>query len=196
LLKKDTPIVSSRWPTFEKPADASLIAAANYVRGLTASIRSAEDVLARKKAKKGGAADEPMGTGRTLKLFVASTYPEWQDAALVVLKETWDETTKTFVRDRELLGKRGLLKDKKVMPFVADVKKKAETMGAKALDRTLLFNESETLELNLDFIRREMANLKIAKVEVALKEKLEEDDSEDISKAQAAAPGAPSYRIV
>jgi hypothetical protein len=48
--------------------------------------------------------------------------------------------------------------------------------------------------LNLDYLRRELSNLKISKVEIAVKESLTDDD--DIKRAENAVPGAPIYRIL
>jgi hypothetical protein len=69
-------------------------------------------------------------------------------------------------------------------------------MGPAGLERNILFNESETLQLNLDYIRRELSNLKVSAVEVIVKEKMASQDEADITRAQAAIPGSPAYRIV
>ncbi len=76
------------------------------------------------------------------------------------------------------------------------MQKNVELMGPSGLERNILFNESETLELNLDYIRRELSNLKVSSVEVVVKEKMTPQDDEDATKAQAAIPGSPAYRIV
>ena len=124
LLKKEASIMAARWPTFEASIDDSLIAAAQYIRQIGSNIRSNEDVLAKKKAKKGAKAaapEEPTGD-RTLRLYVATEFPDWQNEAIAVLKETWNSEKSAFEGDRELLAKKGLLKDKRIMPFVAMIK--------------------------------------------------------------------------
>ena len=93
LLKKDSSIMNARWPTFESTPDESLIAAANYIRGIGSTIRSAEDVIARKKAKKGVTESSENLGPRSLKLYVATSYPDWQDQAVNTLKECWDDVS-------------------------------------------------------------------------------------------------------
>ncbi|RKO84472.1 hypothetical protein BDK51DRAFT_27993, partial [Blyttiomyces helicus] len=217
LLKKPQSVMHARWPVLTPPADsASLLAAAEYVRGLGARIRSAEDQASKKKAKKGAAAEADESGPRTLRLYVASTFPAWQDEALAVLKETWDEATKKLSgNEKQLLAKKGLMKNKAVMPFIMTIKNCAkmlkltlpspaarpkqqnvEAIGGAAFDRKLPFNEAETLASNLDFVRRELAMFRIAKVEVVNKENVAAEDVEDFKKADAAVPGQPAYRIL
>ncbi len=69
-----------------------------------------------------------------------------------------------------------------------------DELGQEALNRNLLFDESTTLSLNIDYLRRELSNLKVSKVEIAIKEILE--DPEDSKRAENAVPGVPVYRIV
>jgi hypothetical protein len=72
-------------------------------------------------------------------------------------------------------------------------------LGRKALERTLPFNESETLQCNLDTIRRELGTLKISSIELYVKEDknaLEKLSEDDLKKAEAAIPGQPTYRIM
>jgi hypothetical protein len=66
----------------------------------------------------------------------------------------------------------------------------AEGMGA--FDRTLVFNEFETLQLNLDNIRRDLYHFSVQKV-VLIKQ--EDASGEDAVKAEAAVPGQPSYSL-
>ena len=72
-----------------------------------------------------------------------------------------------------------------------------ESSGAVAFDRKLNFGEKETLELNIEYLRRDLANLKVAQVQVLEKEKLGVDAEElDTKKAESAVPGQPTYRLV
>ncbi|KAL2913766.1 cytosolic leucyl tRNA synthetase [Polyrhizophydium stewartii] len=202
LLKKPTSVMSARWPA-SNPVDESVLAAATYIRELGSKIRSAEDAAAKKKTKKGGkveATPEPEGP-RTLRVYVATEFPEWQEQAMEILRQTWDDAAqKLNGTDKELLTKAGLIKDKRIMPFVAMIKKAVEASGKAALDRKLRFGELETLRVNLDFLRRDLLVLKVGKIELLHKEKLAVGtngvDDEDIRKAEAALPGAPTYRIL
>ncbi|KAJ3282794.1 cytosolic leucyl tRNA synthetase [Borealophlyctis nickersoniae] len=204
LLKKPQSIQRARWPSIQAPADSeALLAAAGYVRGLGSRIRSTEDQASKKKAKKGAARAAPVDPDapRTLRLYVGSTFPSWQDEALAVLKETWDEAAQALKgNEKELLAKKGLMKNKQVMPFVVAMKQSIEQLGPKAFDRQLPFDELETLEANLDFIRRDLSGLKISRVEVLVKESLKVGeggvDGDDVKKAESAVPGHPQYRII
>ncbi|KAI9190829.1 uncharacterized protein BJ171DRAFT_539063 [Polychytrium aggregatum] len=202
VLAKPTSIQKAHWPTFTVPVDESLLAAADYIRDLVSKIRSAEDAAAKKKAKKGGKTEEKDDGPKSIRIYVAETFPQWQDEALSALKECWDSTEKKFIpgKDKEILTQRGLIKDKRVMPFVAAMKKTVEVGGAIAFDRALPFHEYETLSSNVDFIARELAVLKIAVVDIVKKETvtLGPFTEEDVKKADGAAPavpGQPTYRI-
>ncbi|KAJ3091299.1 cytosolic leucyl tRNA synthetase [Quaeritorhiza haematococci] len=207
LLKKPTSILKATWPKFSEPADEALLAAAAYIRDLVGKIRSAEESANKKKAKKGGAAtpqkQEANGdavAGKRLRLYVALDYPEWQSAAVAALKETYDEATKKFSgKETQILGQKGLLKDKRVMPFVSMLKRLVDQNGSQAFTQKLLFDELETIRHNVDYVRRELSMVRITSVEVVLtvdvKEKGKEGgfSDEDIRKAELATPGQPSY---
>ena len=124
VLGSKTSIHHALWPTFDAPVDETIIKAVQYLRDLTSKIRAAEDAAAKKKLKKGIKVEAPKESGpRQLKLFVAPTWPEWQEEALNVLKECYDAKTNTFNgQETALLGQKGLLKNKKVMPFVSSTK--------------------------------------------------------------------------
>ncbi|TPX59918.1 leucine---tRNA ligase [Powellomyces hirtus] len=202
LLKKPESIKKALWPTPTGQPDESLLSAASYIRGLGSNIRSLEDQAARKKQKKGAAATAPEeAKATTLRLFVASAYPAWQDDAIAILKSTYDESTGKFSgKEKPLLASAGLMKNKAVMPFVASIRMAVENNGPAAFDRNLGFGEMETLKSNLDFIRRELATLKITAVELVPAETVKPDAGdfapEDVRKADMATPGQPTYRLV
>ena len=110
------------WPAVGK-IDDSILDAVNFIRNLTHRIRREEDILAKKAKKRGEATpDEEKGGVKKGTLFVASRYPEWQDQVVEILKECWDPATKAIVGEMQKLKASGLLKDKKVMPFVQVMK--------------------------------------------------------------------------
>ncbi|KAI8829073.1 hypothetical protein BJ741DRAFT_397903 [Chytriomyces cf. hyalinus JEL632] len=192
ILKKATSIQTALWPTHNVPVDTSILKGAEYVRDVVYRIRAAEDAAARKKNKKGGkeAAAPPADAPKTIRLYYASSFPAWQDAALEALKKTWVNGAFTG-KEREVLG--DLMKDKRVMPFIAMMKKTIETVGASGFDRRLEFQELETLKANADYIRRELVTMKITKVEFVAKEDVATE--EDVAKADTAVPGVPTYRL-
>jgi hypothetical protein len=73
-------------------------------------------------------------------------------------------------------------------------------VGESGFNRQLTFNEHETLLANANYIRRELIALKIGSVEFKAKEEIQAGSGgiteEDVSKAEIAVPGQPSYRIV
>ena len=109
----------ARWPKLEKPDEVLLIAAA-YVRQLVTTIRSVDDAANKKKMKKNkGKPLDPPSPGE-LVLYVADMFPKWQEDVIALLRNCYD--AKSFNGEREALATAGLIKDKRVMPFVASIK--------------------------------------------------------------------------
>lgn len=110
------------WPTFTQPTDPTIELSTSYLREITSRIRAADDAQARKRAKK-GKEEEIISDNRTITLFVAKFYPEWQEKTITILKNAFNSELGVFDgSENQLLAKSGLLKDKKVMPFVAGMK--------------------------------------------------------------------------
>ena len=89
-------------------------------------MRDAELAIAKRKAKKGGPTEGVYDPNRPkgLNIFVASSFPPWQDQSVAIAQGAYDATTGTIddgkVKDE--LTKLGLLKDKRVMPFIQMLK--------------------------------------------------------------------------
>ena len=81
--------MNARWPHFIQKPDAALLASLSYLTEVTSKIRAAEDAAQRKKAKRGEAVSS--SNSKLLKLYVARTYPEWQEKAVTILRDTYDE---------------------------------------------------------------------------------------------------------
>ena len=192
ILKKPATIIKERFPTSQS-VDESVIAASNYIRSLTTHIRATEE-LANKRKKKKQAVDEIQGPQK-LELYVADKFPDWQTQAIEVLKETWTAAKGFDDTEVQKLKERGLLKNKKIMPFVAIIKKNASEKGPSAFDRNLLFDEHQVLDQNLDLLRRELVKLKISKVIV--RNAGECEDAAKKEKVEAASePGQPAFFTV
>jgi leucyl-tRNA synthetase len=69
-----------------------------------------------------------------------------------------------------------------------------EQTGPKAFDRHLEYSELEALEFNIDFLRRDLAFLKVSDIEIVKVDTCTTE--EDKKKADAAVPGHPTYRLV
>lgn len=190
LLKKEGTVTSAKFPEISKPVDESILHASSYVRDLIRDIRVDEQNAQKKKGKKGQTVNL---TSKNAKLFVALKYPEWQDESVAILKECWDEESKSFVKnEKEILAKKGLLKNKKVMPFVAALKKNVINNGSHAFDRRLDFEEMEVLEENKNLILRAL-NLETLTV-VNTHDVTEENSTpEEVRKASMAVPGKPMF---
>jgi leucyl-tRNA synthetase len=126
ILKQPGSIQTALWP--EPPSSyqpsPDLLAAGAYMRGTLKTMRDAELLLVKKKAKKGAAggpaAYNPSGTKKSVNVFVASTFPPWQDQSIDIMQKAYDSTSGTIddAKIKEALTKAGLLKDKRIMPFI------------------------------------------------------------------------------
>ncbi|KAI8608988.1 hypothetical protein BC830DRAFT_1152810 [Chytriomyces sp. MP71] len=202
VLKKPISVQKALWPTHNVPVDASILKGAEYVRDVVYRIRAAEDAAARKKTKKGGkeaaAASPAPDAPKTLRVFYAHSFPAWQDAALDALKSTWVDGAFNG-KERDALKGAGLTSDKRVMPFIAMMKKTIEMLGESGFDRRLEFNEVDTLKSNADYIRRELVSMKVTKVDYIVKDNVSVAAGyaeEDVKAADSAVPGVPTYRLV
>lgn len=127
---------------------------------------------------------------------MATEFPEWQEEAIKILQKTFDQSSNTFKGDIEMIKKSAnLVKNKKTMPFVSMMKRNVESLGLEALSRKLEFSEIDALEVNLEYLRRDLSQLKISKVEI-VEQKTAMADELDAKKAAEAVPGNPTFRII
>ncbi|KAI0759168.1 hypothetical protein BC629DRAFT_1550026 [Irpex lacteus] len=129
ILKEPKSVQHALWPTPSTPPDHTI---------LDASMRDAEVTLLKKMGKK----------PRSIRVYVATSFPEWQDKCVQVVKEAYDQEKDKVddVKVRSLLTERGLIKDKRAMPFVQAFKKRISQFGATtAFNRTVPFSEVEVL---------------------------------------------------
>lgn len=90
------------------------------------SIRDAEitlvKMLAKVKSKKGTAILQAFDSKKekAVRIYVATTFPEWQDVCVGIVKEAYvkEEDKVDDAKVKELLVKKGLIKDKRAMPFI------------------------------------------------------------------------------
>ena len=61
------------------------------------SVRDLEILSQRKKNKGKGESFDP-SKPKSLKLFVATRFPEWQDFAVGAVKQNYDEVSPTYIR--------------------------------------------------------------------------------------------------
>ncbi|KAJ1997627.1 cytosolic leucyl tRNA synthetase [Coemansia thaxteri] len=198
-MGNSTSIVNARWPA-DLPAEANhaLIAVGEYIRKTVKSIRDAETAL-QKRDKKKAAKDAQSAVfshsaPKTLDIFVANKFPQWQEDVIEVLKECFDAATLSF-DDKALkatLGLKGLLKNKMAMPFAQDTKKRVALMGPVALNRALTFKEIDVLSEAAPYLAKTLGYSMVTVVDLG--------SASDLSDAAAAAaassvPGEPSFLI-
>lgn len=134
ILKEPKSIQYALYPKPSTEVDQSLIDAGLYMRGTVKTIRDAEGALLKMlnkvKGKKGGAGAAGASGGeskifdpkkpKAVRIFVATSFPEWQDTCVGIVKEAYNEGEDKVddVKVRELLTQKGLIKDKRAMPFI------------------------------------------------------------------------------
>ena len=129
ILQEPKSVQLALWPTPSKPVDQTLIEAGQYMRGTIKTIRDAETSLlkamAKAQSKKKGA---PGGVEamfdpkkpKAVRIYVATSFPEWQDTCVQIVKESYSKEGDKVddAKVKELLVEKGLIKDKRAMPFI------------------------------------------------------------------------------
>lgn len=125
MLLQEGTVTLARFPKPTGPVDESVLAAAEYIRRTIKAVRDGELSIQKKKKKgKNVESDYNPNEPKSLKIFVASKFPEWQEEALAVVKANYDAATGKFddAKIRTELGAKGMLKNKKTMPFIQQEK--------------------------------------------------------------------------
>jgi leucyl-tRNA synthetase len=183
LLNNQTSIMQASWPELSPlGVDQSALEAGEYLRKLVKTIRDLEIASGKKKSKgKGPQVTFDASKPKNLDLQVATEFPQWQAEPIEVLKGCYDAATKTF-DDKQLkadMGAKGLLKDKKVMPFAQEIKKRVILNGEKMFNRSLQFDEQAVLNGNVDYIAKSLGYNEVKIVVV------------DVETVQGVQPGEP-----
>jgi leucyl-tRNA synthetase len=145
VLKKDSTIHNARFPNVPA-ADSSLTTKREYVRTTASNINSAESLQQKKLNKGKGASFDPKKP-KKLTVYMTDKFPSWQAKYIDLLKEMWDESTKS-APDKELNAKIGKMGEmKKAMPFVQNLKRRLQSgeSASVVLEQKLAFDEKETL---------------------------------------------------
>ena len=149
ILKNPQSIQLALWPTPSKPVDRTLIEAGNYMRETIKTIRDAEVSLLKMMSKVKGkkAPTELMfdpKKPKAVRIYVATTFPEWQNTCVQVIKDSYDETADKVddAKVKQLLTQNGLIKDKRVMPFIQAFKVRTSFSLNTGLLRALRFAET------------------------------------------------------
>jgi leucyl-tRNA synthetase len=134
IHKQPSSIQLALWPTPAQAVDRALLEAASYMRGTTKTIRDAEIALVRMLSKSQGKGKGPKNNSvmfdprkpKTVSVYVATAFPEWQDMCVQAVKDAYvkGEDRVDDVKVREALTEKALIKDKRTMPFVQAFKVK------------------------------------------------------------------------
>ncbi|KAH9929466.1 leucine-tRNA ligase [Fomitopsis serialis] len=157
VLKEPQSVQLARWPE-SRSTDQSILDAGQYMRGTIKTMRDAELALLKKmnKGKQGQATYDP-SKPRAVRVYVTTDFPEWQNQCVEAVKEAYvpEDDKVDDVKVRELLTKRGLIKDKRAMPFVQLFKRKMSQFGAQnTFNRRLPFSETEVLGEILPYLKK------------------------------------------
>ncbi|CAG8538744.1 7229_t:CDS:2, partial [Racocetra fulgida] len=188
ILSKKGFIINAPFPKPSHSVDESLLEAAEYVRKIIKSIRDLE-IASQKKKKKGKAEDFDPNKPKTLKIFIATSFPEWQDVVVEALKQNFNEVCIKLQSFRmKYLSEKGILKNKKTMPFVQEFKKRVEKFGTVAFNRALLFNEHDALVMSKEYLQRSLGY-----VDVKVLREDEAKEEEEKRAIELAIPGEPGF---
>ena len=112
---------SAHWPAPPLAVDQSVLDSAVYMRGAIKTMRDAELSLLKKmnKGKQGQATYDPKRP-RAVRIYVTTAFPEWQEQCVQAVRDAYapEHDKVDDQKVRELLAQRGLIKDKRAMPFV------------------------------------------------------------------------------
>jgi leucyl-tRNA synthetase len=118
VLKEPQSVQLALWPTPAEPVNVAILESGVYMRKTIKSIRDAELQMSKKKGKGKETPFNPKAP-KSVRIFVASKFPDWQDKVVEAVQGAYDpkEDKVDDGKVRELLVKSGLIKDKRAMPF-------------------------------------------------------------------------------
>ncbi|KAJ9092819.1 hypothetical protein QFC21_006695 [Naganishia friedmannii] len=130
-----------------------------YMRGVLSYLRSTDAAVVKKNKEQGKDYHARSEQTTIRSIFVAAKYPEWKYSAMSVLKVAFDEETQTtdVEKLKKTLTERGKLADKRVMPFIAMMKRKIKSANnASSLSFILPYSEIEALRKIPGYIKTSM----------------------------------------
>jgi len=200
LLQEPKSIQLALWPEPSHPVNKAIVDSGAYMRNTVKMIRDAELNIVKKinKGKKGkDGSDAPFDPKRpkSVRIYVATTFPEWQDACVQAAKDAYVEEADKVddVKVRELLTEKGLIKDKRAMPFIQLFKKRMAEFGVQAaFQRTLPFSEMTVLSEILPYLKR---TLNLVEVDVLSVEDARSKEGPGYTRMiiDSAEPGNPAF---
>ncbi|WFD32159.1 leucine--tRNA ligase [Malassezia sp. CBS 17886] len=200
ILGNPTSVHNTRFPT-PSAEDAALSAAAAYVRGTIKAIRDAEIAVTRKKVKGAQPKDKyDERKPKEVSIYVADAFPDWQNICVTAVQNHFDHA-RGAVDDaavRADIAAKGLLKDKRAMPFIMAFKKRIAEFGPElAFNRQLPFNEMDTLNASSGYLKKTLGfrdvHLVKAGEALARADELQGKHGFDRSVVEGAEPGSRRF---
>lgn len=164
LGNKDTSVHSTPFPRATKPVSQAITDALEYVRDLSRSIRESE--LNSLKVKKGkNVKNLDIAKPVKLSLYVASSFPEWQDKYIELVRELFEAQT---LNDNKVLKTKVEPKEmKRAMPFISLVKARLTKEKPEVVfNRKLNFDELDVIKKALAVLKKSTAKVTVADIEV------------------------------
>jgi leucyl-tRNA synthetase len=159
VLKHDSTICLTPFPSIPNPR-ADLTATNVYVKSTLSAIGSAEGNALKKRAKGKSTVFDPKAEKKLI-IFVARSWPKWQDKLMDLVQESFDKMTLKV--DQAALNKGIPPADKKkAMPFVSVMKRRLEAgeNPEVVFERNLPFDEVKVLEEIVPGLKTTMMKLK------------------------------------
>lgn len=204
LLKNSDTIQKELFPSPTGPVSASLTAASHYVQTVASSVTSTEAAQLKRKAKGKAAGGYDPKKPKKLTVYVALSYPAWQEKYIDLVREAFDATTLS-INDKELnpaVSKLGEMK--KAMPFVQVLKKRLTQEAPDAVfNRKLAFDEVYALKQVVPTLKKTTGckEIEIVVVDEGAKtgKKVEESGETPVEVqspiAEGAEPGNPKFEF-
>jgi leucyl-tRNA synthetase len=136
-------------------------AISQYVRSVNSTIGAMEGQAAKKAAKKGKTAAYDTKADKRLRIYVAKSFPKWQDHYLEVVRKQFDATS-LKVDTNEINKQVAPADKKKAMPFISAIKRRIDA-GEKAevvFNRKLEFDETQILKELIPTLKTIVTKLK------------------------------------
>jgi len=205
ILNHTTSIQLALWPKPDKAVDRSVIESGLYMRETVKTIRDAEAMLLKKMQKNSAKGKKAAGESvaafdpkqpKSVRVYVSTAFPAWQDQCVQAVKDSWSEEAQKVddAKVRDALIACGLIKDKRAMPFVQAFKKRISEFGSQtAFRRALPFSEVEVLTEMLPYLKK---TLGLQDAEVMTVEEVREKAGEAGYTANiidSSEPGSPAF---
>lgn len=122
VLQNSSSVQNALFPEI-RPINKEVISGVEYIRSVLKDTRDRQIALDKKKGKgKGAVVDKTKPVA--LRLYIAKTWPEWQNKVVEVVKANYDDASGSVddIKVRAALTEAGLIKNKKTMPYVMALK--------------------------------------------------------------------------